>query len=104
MTLSSIYLYQADVGEDANMDIKASVFHLTKTAVLVRSCVYTCIAVTAYESESGELLQNQSKKSLDTVSVGRLTCVGHLPLAVLEKQYQDQLNTFELQIIQNHSF
>jgi len=38
------------------------------------------------------------------VSIGRLICGGHLPLAVVEKKYQDDLTTFRLKTIQNHDW
>ncbi len=38
------------------------------------------------------------------VSIGRLICGGHLPLAVVEKKYQDDLTTFRLKTVQNHDW
>ncbi|OGW43750.1 MAG: hypothetical protein A2132_05300 [Nitrospirae bacterium RBG_16_43_11] len=38
------------------------------------------------------------------VTVGRLICGGHLPLAVVEKKYQDDLTTFRLKTVQNHDW
>ncbi len=38
------------------------------------------------------------------VSIGRLICGGHLPLAVVEKMYQDDLTTFRLKTVQNHDW
>ena len=41
---------------------------------------------------------------LDVVNIGRLICGGHLPLAIVEKKYQDQLTTFQLNTVQNHDW
>jgi NitT/TauT family transport system substrate-binding protein len=38
------------------------------------------------------------------VNIGRLICGGHLPLAVVEKMYQNDLKTFRLRTIQNHDW
>lgn len=41
---------------------------------------------------------------LEVVKIGRLICGGHLPLAIVEKKYQDQLKTFQLETVQNHNW
>ncbi len=38
------------------------------------------------------------------VTIGRLICGGHLPLAVVEKKYQGDLTTFRLKTVQNHDW
>jgi len=38
------------------------------------------------------------------VKIGRLICGGHLSLAVVENMYQNDLSTFRLKTIQNHSW
>ncbi len=38
------------------------------------------------------------------VNIGRLICGGHLPLAVVENMYQNDLKTFRLKTIQNHDW
>ena len=43
-------------------------------------------------------------KSLEIIKIGRLICGGHLPLAVVEKKYQDQIESFHLQTVQNHDW
>ena len=43
-------------------------------------------------------------KDRQEVSIGRLICGGHLPLAVVEKKYQDDLTTFRLKTVQNHDW
>ena len=40
----------------------------------------------------------------DDVKVGRLICGGHLPLAIVENLYQDDLSTFHLTTVQNHDW
>ncbi len=42
--------------------------------------------------------------NLPTINIGRLICGGHLPLAVVEKMYQDQLTSFQLNTVQNHDW
>lgn len=41
---------------------------------------------------------------LEFISIGRLICGGHLPLAIVEKIYQDQLKTFQLKTVQKHDW
>jgi NitT/TauT family transport system substrate-binding protein len=47
---------------------------------------------------------NQLEKPLDVVNIGRLICGGHLPLAIVEKKFQNQLKTFRLHTVQNHDW
>jgi len=47
---------------------------------------------------------NAEVKDKPEVTVGRLICGGHLPLAVVEKKYQDDLTTFRLKTVQNHDW
>ena len=47
---------------------------------------------------------NAEVKDKPEVFVGRLICGGHLPLAVVEKKYQDDLTTFRLKTVQNHDW
>ena len=42
--------------------------------------------------------------TLEYVNIGRLICGGHLPLAIVEKKYQDQLKSFKLRTVQNHDW
>lgn len=41
---------------------------------------------------------------LEVLNIGRLICGGHLPLAIVEKKYQQELKTFRLKTIQNHDW
>lgn len=43
-------------------------------------------------------------KSLPEVHIGRLICGGHLPLAIVEKMYQEDLSSFHLKTVQNHDW
>jgi NitT/TauT family transport system substrate-binding protein len=38
------------------------------------------------------------------VNIGRLICGGHLPLAIVEKQFQRNLKSFKLNTVQNHDW
>jgi len=65
------------------------------------SCVL--LAVVSCDSNSGNF-QSQSENTLEVVNIGRLICGGHLPLAIVEKKYQDQLKSFQLHTVQNHDW
>lgn len=71
-----------------------------------RILFFVCIslAVIGCESKSAEPKKNQSDTPFEVVNVGRLICGGHLPLAIVEKKYQDQLESFALHTIQNHDW
>ncbi len=57
-------------------------------------------AITACDLQPAQ----QKQTNLEVVNIGRLICGGHLPLAIVEKKYQDQLTTFKLNTIQNHDW
>lgn len=40
----------------------------------------------------------------EEVKIGRLICGGHLPLAIVENLYQDDLTSFHLTTVQNHDW
>lgn len=44
------------------------------------------------------------QSNLETINIGRLICGGHLPLAIVEKKFQDQLTSFQLNTVQNHDW
>ena len=46
----------------------------------------------------------QVKKELPTIAIGRLICGGHLPLAIVENKYQEQLQCLHLKTIQNQTW
>ncbi len=41
---------------------------------------------------------------LEDVFISRLICGGHLPLAIVEKKYQNELKIFKLRTVQNHDW
>src|SRR4030067_1253095 len=62
---------------------------------------FICSFITACDKSS----QGEAKViDKHEVSIGRLICGGHLPLAVVEKKYQDDLTTFRLKTVQNHDW
>ncbi len=70
-------------------------FHALAAAALL---LVSCDSKPDMPPESG------TGHELDSVSVGRLICGGHLPLAVVEKMFQCELQTFVLRTVQNHSW
>ncbi len=73
-----------------------SVFTLFSVALLF--CLVGC------DPKTDKSLQSETDNKLPTISIGRLICGGHLSLAVVEKKYQDQLETFKLHTVQNHDW
>jgi len=53
---------------------------------------------------SGDDTAGPKAGPLQTINIGRLICGGHLPLAIVEKRFQDQLKSFQLHTIQNHDW
>jgi len=47
---------------------------------------------------------NEGKDDRPVVKIGRLICGGHLPLAIVEKKYQTELQTLRLNTVQNHDW
>jgi len=74
-------------------------FRLHRFSTNLFLVVFLFISVIACDSDSGK-----SATNLEVVNIGRLICGGHLPLAVVEKKYQDQLTTFKLHTVQNHDW
>lgn len=72
-------------------------FNLTKLsfiAIFIATSLLSC-----------DFTSTQDKSEpLEVVNIGRLICGGHLPLAVVEKKFQDQLKTFKLHTVQNHDW
>lgn len=62
------------------------------------------LGLPACDSESGKSPQGKSGSTLEVVNIGRLICGGHLPLAIVQKKYQQQLKTFQLHTVQNHGW
>lgn len=86
------------------MDLKYIDCRLIKVYALALFVVYISLATVACDSKTGKSSQASSANALEVVNIGRLICGGHLPLAIVEKKYQDQLKTFKLHTIQNHDW
>jgi len=61
------------------------------------------LGVVSCGSES-DAPQSQPEAALEMVNIGRLICGGHLPLAVVEKKFQGDLKSFQLNTVQNHDW
>ncbi len=70
-----------------------------KMKILV--CFFT-LGLISCDNSSEPSVKNTSK--IDVVNIGRLICGGHLPLAIVEKKYQNSLKNFKLNTIQNHDW
>jgi len=74
---------------------------ILKLVVNVRTLTYTLLiaffflGVVACDSKTDKSTQSKINSKLPIVNIGRLICGGHLPLAIVEKKYQDQLKTFQ---------
>jgi NitT/TauT family transport system substrate-binding protein len=62
------------------------------------------LTIISCDSKIDKSTQNKTDNGLPAINIGRLICGGHLPLAVVEKKYQDQLKTFQLHTVQNHDW
>ena len=74
--------------------------YLYKTAAFILLGIASLISLSACDSPSS----NTTVSKLETVNIGRLICGGHLPLAIVEKKFQNELKTFRLNTIQNHDW
>lgn len=72
------------------------------TSSLSLTILILCTMVGLVSCSADKEVQTEGK--LDVVKIGRLICGGHLPLAIVEKKYQDQLKTFQLKTVQNHNW
>ena len=78
--------------------------HLFRFPVFILLTAIIFLGMVACDSDSEKLPQDKSNNMLDVINIGRLICGGHLPLAIVEKKYQDQLKTFQLKTVQNHDW
>ena len=60
--------------------------------------------VTFFACDSKKETLLSVNKSLPEIQIGRLICGGHLPLAIVEKMYQEDLSSFRLKTVQNHDW
>jgi NitT/TauT family transport system substrate-binding protein len=75
-----------------------------KKVTFVFFIVSILLAMSFYYLQSIDSQKKQSKTILEVINIGRLICGGHLPLAVVEKKYQQMLTTFQLHTVQNHDW
>jgi len=62
------------------------------------------VGVIFFSLKDFKFAERKSESALDAVYIGRLICGGHLPLAIVEKKFQQQLKTFQLYTVQNHDW
>jgi len=74
------------------------IFVIFKKRCFITIFISTCLLSCDFSSMQGK------PEPLETVNIGRLICGGHLPLAIVEKKFQDQLKTFKLHTVQNHDW
>ena len=79
-------------------------FKQLNKSVYVFLMAISLLGILSCDSPSKKAKHSQLDNILDTVYIGRLICGGHLPLAIVEKKYQDQLKTFKLHTVQNHDW
>ena len=74
---------------------------IKRKALLLLLCLGAVLGLVACDSQPESVT---SGTSIETINIGRLICGGHLPLAIVEKKFQDQLTNFQLNTIQNHDW
>lgn len=70
----------------------------------IHRAIYLTLASLLTACSSGDENHDITQQEKPEVSIGRLICGGHLPLAVVENLYQDDLKTFRLTTVQNHDW
>ena len=78
--------------------------HFIRFPVFIFIVTFILAGITACDSKPEKPEPAQIDTALPTVNIGRLICGGHLPLAIVEKKYQNQLKTFRLHTRQNHDW
>jgi len=78
------------------VDIPCRAVKLDKYYLLLMLCMFGL-----FGCESDD---NQSMQTGEIVKIGRLICGGHLPLAIVEKKYQQNLKSFKLQSVQKYDW
>lgn len=73
----------------------SKLFSQCRTLILLS---ISCALLTACSSENSPSVEKPE------VNIGRLICGGHLSLAIVENLYQDDLSSFRLKTVQNHSW
>ena len=78
--------------------------YITCNLFLKKSLIVFLALIMLSACDSGKGTPPSVNKSLPEVMIGRLICGGHLPLAIVEKMYQEDLSTFRLKTVQNHDW
>lgn len=86
------------------MTIKSISNNLVRIPLFTLFVASILLGVLSCDSQPGKSTKSQLENSLEVINIGRLICGGHLPLAIVEKKYQDQFKTFQLRTIQNHNW
>lgn len=86
------------------MHLKSNIYNSISSPLFKIFFIFLIFGLASCDSKPGNLHKDQATEILKSINIGRLICGGHLPLAVVEKKYQDQLKTFKLHTIQNHDW
>lgn len=86
------------------MNIKQIRYNSIQTPAFIIFSILMFSVLISCDSQTGKSTQSKIDNTLPIINIGRLICGGHLPLAVVEKKYQDQLKTFQLHTVQNHDW
>ena len=79
-------------------------FKAANTTFLIFLATSILSGIISCDSQNKTSVQNKTNNLLPTINIGRLICGGHLPLAIVEKKYQNELKTFKLHTVQNHDW
>lgn len=71
-----------------------------KSGLFLKLTVIGVVSIISACDSAPESPKNQN----EVIKIGRLICGGHLPLAVVEKKYQQDLKSFRLKTVQNHDW
>lgn len=86
------------------MNIKSISYSCIRIPVFILFVAFILSGIISCDSKTDKSTKSKTDNKLPTINIGRLICGGHLPLAIVEKKYQDQLKTFRLNTIQNHDW
>ena len=75
-----------------------------RIAVYVLFMVTIFFGVTSCDSKQNNSTQDKSGNLPEVVNISRLICGGHLPLAIVEKKYHEQLKALRLNIVQSNDW
>lgn len=86
------------------MIIKSIGYVFMRIFIFIPVITFILFGITSCDSKTDQSVQSKVNSKLPIINIGRLICGGHLPLAVVEKKYQDQLKSFQLHTVQNHDW